>query len=84
MPKGIKNMAVDEEGYFSPKRMEELIRKKLERSKEIKKEKEKEEETLAEGFKHVSRPIEPNEDIEARKRLGDLIMKRMKKISPRI
>lgn len=84
MPKGIKSMAVDEEGRFSPQRMEELIKKKLEQSKYMKQEKEKEEETLAEAFKQVSRPMEEGEDIEARKRLGDLVMKRMKRNSPRI
>ena len=76
-------MAVDEEGYFSPEKMNEIIKKKMKKRQETSAKKADEEQVLSEGWKWVSSPLESGEDVEKRKKYSETIMRRIKRSSPR-
>jgi hypothetical protein len=81
--KKFSGVATDEEGYFHPDVSEQYVKSKMEGRVERKKQKKEEADVMSEGLDLAMRPIEKGEDIEARKKYSDIIMKRLKKMSPR-
>lgn len=78
--KGVRKpgIAVDEEGYFSPEKMQEGIKKKREQVAQKKKINQDESDVMSEATLQLMEPSSEN-----RKRYSDTVMKRLKRMSPR-